>query len=461
MHIVFNTQTPPVRPLPGSRGFPHRDVWRVGVDCLPSVGGVVPMVRAVIRASTGSWLSRGTGWVSLGGPGYPSGARLDDGVEARFVNLPEPIRAGYTRFKESIWRSFHGTGTFQFDREGYRCFTDYSFRTARILQGLADSTDAFYIHDFQQIQVGGLLGPLAPAVLRWHIPFNLEMYPPPVRHFFMANLGGYDGIIVSTRRELESLLRAGYRGLAFQIYPHVDPSQYRPAPPGLPGQLREEWDLGDGPVVLCVARMDPQKRQDLLLEAWPYVARRFPRARLVLVGNGSFSGGHGKASQWRTYLEQLVRRHRITGSVRFVGYLEDERLAAAYDLSHLVVLPSPREGFGLVAVEAWLHRRPVLVTEGAGVREIMTRGVDGDVVPAFSSRALARGMARLLAHPRQLESMGERGAETARNCFVDEAIVRIREVFSVVMRGYRQRKRPTRILTGLSGRYADQVHPEE
>ena len=68
MHIVFNTQTPPVRPLPGSRGFPHRDVWRVGVDCLPSVGGVVPMVRAVIRASTGSWLSRGTGWVSLGGP---------------------------------------------------------------------------------------------------------------------------------------------------------------------------------------------------------------------------------------------------------------------------------------------------------------------------------------------------------------------------------------------------------
>ena len=68
-----------------------------------------------------------------------------------------------------------------------------------MLSMLSD-VDLFWIHDFQQLHVGNLIGPSAPAILRWHIPFKLAAVSDRLKLLVLKNIEGFDSIIVSTRR---------------------------------------------------------------------------------------------------------------------------------------------------------------------------------------------------------------------------------------------------------------------
>ena len=77
IRVCINSQTPPLRPLRGAGR--SGTLWRSGVDYEPNVGGVVPMMRALLRASVGRWIAPHPRWVALGGPGLPPLVRTDDG----------------------------------------------------------------------------------------------------------------------------------------------------------------------------------------------------------------------------------------------------------------------------------------------------------------------------------------------------------------------------------------------
>ena len=319
-----------------------------------------------------------------------------------------------------------------------------------------ESHDLFYVNDFQLLLVGGLVGSAAPAILRWHIPLDLRGYPEPVRRFFLRAMEGFDAIVVSTRRALEELIRRGFHGRAFQVYPYVDPSEHRPGPPGAVRRFRETHGLGDRPYFLSVGRMDPVKRQDLLLHAFARVRRRFPESRLVLVGGGSFStslakasGGPSKDELWTRRVRSLLTSARLEGSVVIAGGVSSGELDAAYDGAMALVHSAPWEGFGLVGAEAWMHGLPVIVSRGAGVAELVTEGVNGFSVPPGSVAALASRMEGLLANPERAERMGEAGRITARRCHVRPAASRLREIFQHAIRQYRREGRsPPELLRG-------------
>jgi len=433
LDICVNTQSPPVGPRPGARA-PSAGVWRLGRDYDPQLGGVVPMMRALIRSGGTGWLRRPVRWIALGGPGIPEEVTTDEGYTLDTVQLPDATRRRYNRFKEAIWRSFHGPRGFVPSTADYPAFVEYSHRTSLKLLERIDEHDLFFINDFQQILVGGLIGPSAPALLRWHIPMDFRGYPEPVARFFLKAMEGFDGIIVSTRAGLEDLIHVGFHGRAFQMYPYYDPADL---PRATAGELRRFSDahrLGDGPVVLSVGRMDPQKRQDILIAALPRVLRRHPRARCVLVGGASFSTrgggtGSGKARQWRHHLEAQVDRMGLRRHVEFAGAVSPSELAAAYSAADVFVHPAPWEGFGLVGIEAWAHGRPIVVSRGAGVAELVIEGVNGYTTRPGRVAELADRIIDLLDHPDQSERMGASGIATARRCHVDRAETRHREIF--------------------------------
>jgi trehalose-6-phosphate synthase len=228
--LCLSTQTPPVRRLPG-RHPPVGRPWRIDEDYTPNVGGVIPMMRALLRTARGVWINPSPLWVSMGAPGIPSQLVSDEGYRLETVELPPAARASYREFKEAIWRSFHGPAEFIPPWKDYSGFVAYNHATAQVLLRHADEFDVFYVNDFQQILVGGLVGTAAPALLRWHIPLDFRGYPEPVRRFFLKSMEGFDAIVVSTRHGLEELIDAGFQGRAFQVYPYFDPRDYpMPAP---------------------------------------------------------------------------------------------------------------------------------------------------------------------------------------------------------------------------------------
>jgi glycosyltransferase involved in cell wall biosynthesis len=433
IRICLNTQTPPLRPVGDAAGR-TRPVWRLHEEYEPNLGGVVPMMRALIGAGRAAGLSGPATWVALGSAGLPTRVRTDEGYALETFELPPETQQRYLRFKEAIWRSFHGPRGFRPSLADYPGFVDYSSRTALALLPHVADHDLFYVNDFQQVLVGGLIGSSAPALLRWHIPLDFRGYPEPVRRFFLKAMEGFDGIVVSTRAGLEDLIQAGFQGRAYQVYPYFDPRGQRPASAAARARVQARFGLGDGPVVLTVGRMDPVKRQDLAIDAFGRVAHRFPHSKLVIVGGESFSTsaaglGGRKGTTWRDRLERRVRLHRLGGRVVFAGALPDEELRAMYGLADAFVHPAPWEGFGLVVVEAWTHGVPVIVSQGSGVAELVDHGVNGYLVRPGSSADLAQKLSRLLDRSPEAERIGANGALTARRCHVERAAPRLKEIF--------------------------------
>jgi glycosyltransferase involved in cell wall biosynthesis len=176
----------------------------------------------------------------------------------------------------------------------------------------------------------------------------------------------------------------------FRVIPNgVDLERFPPA--SAEDRAAARARLGRSPgerLVVCVGRLARAKGQDVLLEAWPLVRETVPDATLVLVGAGPD--------------EQALRR-RTTAGVELVGERDDilDWLAAA----DVIVQPSRWEAMSLALLEAMARGRSVVVTDVAGMPEILA-GVEGAVVPVEAPAPLAAAIAQRLLDPARAEAEG-------------------------------------------------------
>jgi len=180
------------------------------------------------------------------------------------------------------------------------------------------------------------------------------------------------------------------------------------------------------------------KGQDVIIKALPAILRRFPKTKLLLIGNGSFTSakkgglGYHKGAIWQSKLEELVKELGIEENVIFTGYLRDEELRAAYTRSDVIVLPSIQEGFGLVVIEAWLYKKPAIVSSGAGVSELIVQGENGYTFDPKNPEKLAEKVIDVLSHPEKGAAIGEAGFDTVKKEYAEGAKP-VWDVFSEVL----------------------------
>lgn len=110
--------------------------------------------------------------------------------------------------------------------------------------------------------------------------------------------------------------------------------------PSPEAEVRARYELGDAPVVLCVAAKRPHKNQELLIRAIPHL----PREMVVVLA------GHPEA--YDAQLRTLAAETGVAERVRFVDYLPDEQLEAMWRLAACGAFPTRAEGFGLPLLEA-------------------------------------------------------------------------------------------------------------
>jgi glycosyltransferase involved in cell wall biosynthesis len=117
--------------------------------------------------------------------------------------------------------------------------------------------------------------------------------------------------------------------------------------------------------------------------------------------------------------------------VRFLGEVSDAaQVLAGWDL---LVLPSRREGFGLVLVEAMAAGRPVIASRAGGIPEVVEDGVTGWLVPVGDVQALANAMARMAEEHGERLRMGRQGRSTATRRF--SAVATAEAWSNVTLRG--------------------------
>lgn len=158
-------------------------------------------------------------------------------------------------------------------------------------------------------------------------------------------------------------------------------------------------------VITLAARMIWQKGIGEYIE----VARRFQRegieAQFWLVGD-SDEGQRGSIPR-----AQLEAWHD-EGLVVWHGFRSD--IASVYAASHIICLPSYyREGVPKSLIEAAAAGRPIVTTDSAGCREVVSHGQNGLLVPPKDVDALDAALRQLVQAPEQLPQMGQRGREIA------------------------------------------------
>lgn len=164
-------------------------------------------------------------------------------------------------------------------------------------------------------------------------------------------------------------------------------------------------DLPDVPYVLSVSRLDASqgsdKGLDQTIRAWGLLrskglARRY---QYVIVGQGDDM----------PRLQSLARACAVGDSVIFLGRVTEERLQALYANSEAFVLPSKREGFGLVFLEAMAFARPVIAGDYGACREIVLDGTTGFLVPHDDVQRISTTLEKLIGAPELRVSMGQAG----------------------------------------------------
>ncbi len=172
------------------------------------------------------------------------------------------------------------------------------------------------------------------------------------------------------------------------------------APSVVTSTLREELGLeGVYPVIGYVGRIMPEKDLHTWLRAAAIVAKQFPKAKFLLIGEGS------EGSTTLSELIALTKELGIAEQVLFPGYRSVlQPVYAAFDL---FVLSSRREGLPNSILEAMAMGLPVVTTDVAGAKELVVNGETGFVVPQGSSTELAKAMKNILENSQIRERMGQ------------------------------------------------------
>lgn len=165
------------------------------------------------------------------------------------------------------------------------------------------------------------------------------------------------------------------------------------------------------PVIGFVGRLSPDKGLRELLAAHKIVRRSHPDAALLIVGDIDRGAKSPIPSD---------RQARIAAGIFLTGRLIDP--VPAFHAMDILALPTFREGFPNVSLEAAAAGKPVVTTFATGARDSVIDGVTGILVPPGESASLAGALATILAMPDRGRSMGAAGSRWVREEFTPEEI---------------------------------------
>jgi glycosyltransferase involved in cell wall biosynthesis len=174
--------------------------------------------------------------------------------------------------------------------------------------------------------------------------------------------------------------------------------------------------------ILYVGRLVPQKNIDILIKAFSEIED----AELVIIGEGSEE----------TKLKKMVKYMGLD-SVNFAGSLKNyDDVIREMKMASMLVLPSSRENFGIVPLEAMACGTPVVSTATEGPVDYIDSGRNGFITPIGDATALKKAMQTLLSEKKLRRKFSSNGVKTAMRYDWDEIVRRITDVYSEVLSGY-------------------------
>ena len=240
----------------------------------------------------------------------------------------------------------------------------------------------------------GLIGALAG----FH-PYIVSVWGSDVYEFPNQNLINR-WIIKYVLRKADVLLSTSHV-MAKETHKYTD-KEIRVTPFGVDTQRfkrNTNYRRGGKFIVGNVKTLAPKYGIDVLIKAYKLVVDRNPSldSELRIYGTGPCREEYG----------QLAEHLGIVDKVKFMGYVENNKLPDVYSSVSVSVSVSDSESFGVVAVEAMACECPVVTSDADGFTEVVDDNVTGFIVPKRNVEATADAIQRFIDNPALRDEMGK------------------------------------------------------
>jgi glycosyltransferase involved in cell wall biosynthesis len=202
-------------------------------------------------------------------------------------------------------------------------------------------------------------------------------------------------VVAVSESTAEDLRQRGLEDGGISIVPNgVDLETYSPDP----GVVRSQ-----DPTLLYLGRLKRYKRVDLILKAVAGLKARVEGLRFLVAGTGSEE----------ERLKHLSSSLGLGETVRFLGYVSEEEKIRLLRTSWVHVLTSPKEGWGISALEAAACGTPTVASDSPGLRDAVQDGETGVLVPHGSVESLVSALENLIESNVRRKEMGEKARSFA------------------------------------------------
>jgi len=213
---------------------------------------------------------------------------------------------------------------------------------------------------------------------------------------------------------------------ACRSYSAYIPGDYHIIPPGVDHEIFHNKvpprpGLPDGsPKILFLGRLDQRKGALNLLQAFPEVRKKFPDARLIIVGKGPYS------EQCR----KLADRLGIAAAVHFAGFISKPEIPGYYAACDIYCSPAQGgESFGIVLLEAMAVGTPVCCSRIPGYEDVVQDGYNGLLFDPRQPLDIAQTLLRALRNRELIAALGRNGLAFAKDFTWENIARRIEAVY--------------------------------
>lgn len=172
----------------------------------------------------------------------------------------------------------------------------------------------------------------------------------------------------------------------------IDPFLPAPLSPQKVTHLLKRYNLGVNDIILFtltrISSKERYKGYDQVMQAVHDLKEQYPAIKYLMVGK------YDRLEKNR--IDEIIDRLNLKNHVILAGFIPDDELAAHFALANLYIMPSRKEGFGIVFIEAMFYGKPVIAGNMDGSVDALKNGVFGLLVNPTDQQQITNGIKEVI-----------------------------------------------------------------